>query len=123
MKRLFRAKEIHQEIIKLDENIIELERLLDNAIENKLDCKLSLEILNKPAESKDDKEDGGLGFADYILFTSSGGNCSSDSKKDYENEITNQETIIIFASLLRYKQEKRKSLIKEFNSLELKLKI
>lgn len=130
MKELFKAQKIHQEIITLDKEIIKLESNLDKIIEEKCDGSVELIInLNETEKLKLD-EDGSIvqqsesmfGRFNLIGFDNSFDK-KDENKEKFNSNLSETELILMFATLLRYKQDKRKSLINEFNKLSLKLKI
>lgn len=130
MKELFKAKEIHQEIIELDKEIIKLESNLDKVIREKLDGSVKLTINLAEKEKLKLDEDGSIVQSERIrreIFDIYYGVRETDkkdeSKEMFESNLSETELILMFATLLRYKQDKRKKLINDFNKLNLKLKI
>lgn len=130
MKELFKAQKLHQEIIGLDKEIVKLESNLDKIIRDNLDGSIKLTInLNKTEKLKLD-EDGSIvkpSESIYGMFTLRLGDYTSDkkdeTKEEFKTDLSETELILMFATLLRHKQDKRISLIKDFNRLSLKLKI
>lgn len=129
MKELFRAKEIHQEIIGLDKEIIKLESNLDKIINENLDGRIELTVnLKKDKKLKMD-EDGSIVQEDSFRITFGSiaylqsGNKEDDTKEKFITDLSESELILMFATLLRHKQDTRKKLINEFNDLSIKLKI
>lgn len=135
MKELFKAKEIHEEIIKLDKDIISLERNLDLLIENESDGSIELKFNTQKKDKLKLDADGSIISEDnhssdssrYTFFIDLGRRTKTDEdskfKEKFKTDLTPTEVIVVMASLLNYKQDKRKQLIKEFNNLSLKLKI
>lgn len=130
MKELFKAKEIHQEIIELDKEIIKLESNLDKVIREKLDGSVKLTINLAEKEKLKLDEDGSIVQSERIrreIFDIYYGVRETykkdESKEMFESNLSETELILMFATLLRYKQDKRKKLINDFNKLNLKLKI
>ena len=122
MKELFKAKELHEEIIKVDKHILKLEKLLDDSANNNLSVKLKVRLLKEKVEEiKSSNEEEESIFSAFMYRS----NSKSKNKKewDFENKLSSTEFLIMFSSLLRYKQESRDKLINQFNKLSLKLKI
>ena len=128
MKELFKAQKIHQKIILLDEVIIKIESNLDNIIKNNLDGKVELTINLDKVKKLELDEDGSIVTKDKPnmgwYFTAESATEEKDNTKEKFNSILSEvELVIMFASLLRHKQEERNQLINDFNKLSLKVKI
>lgn len=135
MKELFKAKEIHEEIIKLDKDIISLERSLDLLIENESDGSIELKFNTQKKDKLKLDSDGSIisendhsiDTSIYAFFIDSARRTKTDEdskfREKFKNDLTPTEVIVVMASLLNYKKDKRKQLIKEFKNLSLKLKI
>ena len=130
MKELFRAKEIHQEIIDLDEQIIKLEKSIDNAIANKSEGNLKVKFNSNKKEELEMDEDGSIEQTLYrgLTLRFASVDWGSEEKEDsfndeFQTKLSETELILILGTLHKHKQEKRKLLIKEFNGLSIKLKL
>ncbi len=129
MKELLKAQKLYQEIIKYDEDIIKLESNLDAIIKDNLDGSIDLFINTKKEEKLKLDEDGSIVTREeatpYTFSFRMGAITSNedDKREKFSSKLGESEIVLMFATLLRYKQDQRRSLIKQFNSLGLKLKI
>ena len=128
MKQLLKAKELHQEIITLDEEIMFLEKSIDNVINNDLEVQNNFTIIEKKTEKLELDEDGSIkksnseSLMDYI-YASHRYESTTENSFDFDKKISPSEFIIMYGGLLNYKNNLRKKVINEFNELHLKLKI
>lgn len=134
MKELFKAQQIHDKVVRLDKEIIKLEKSLDNVIRNNEKGNIKLSFNTGKKEKLELDEDGSIvnkkdTYEPYNLsFAIFARGVMSDDKNDkyndgYSDELDESELMLMLGTLLRYKQDKRKSLISEFNELSLRLKI
>ena len=135
MKKLIQANEIYQKILKVDEEINSLENDIKNVIKNDLDVAFEYVVKKGVTEKPILDEDGSLknatlkdsnGFEIWLYgknYPVSG--CREETPKNtYESsdkKLNPSEFVIMFSSLLNYKKQIRKKLVKDFESLNLEL--
>jgi len=93
--------------------------MLDLVIKEDLKVKSKARVI-KPM--KEEKKDDECSYSGITLFFP--GSSSKPKKNwDFDKKLNTTEFVVMYAALLKYKQEHRIKLIQEFNKLSLKLKI
>ena len=117
MKELLKAEKIHKSIVKIDKEIIKLEKILDTVVRNNVTVKVKSRMLSysEHVEKYEEKEESSCGSFTFVL--AGGWSCSSKKEWDLDNTLTSTEFVIMYAKLLDYKKETRKSLIKDLGIL------
>ena len=130
MKHLIKAQKIYSQIQSIDKEIKVLETDLKNVIEGDLTTELEYTIKNKPKKEDILDEDGSLvlnqendnnyfsGFFEAVMNTSKQTGSNSTNK-----QLNPSEFVVMFAALLKYKQDTRKKLVEDFKKLELKIRL
>jgi len=131
MKELFRAQQIYSEIQTINEDIKSIKNDINNVIDNDCSVTVRYKLPKKPKENdiindegdlivnyegKDDDSNGS--FFRFLMKPQYIGN------ENFEEKIlTSSEFMIVFGSLLKYKEDLKKRLINEFNNLNTKIKL
>lgn len=119
MKQLIKAQEVYNKIIDIDKKISKIEDLIELILEEKSDLKIKVGLLDKKEELKLD-EDGSLMLNNSVInpvLLWSGTGKSKETNNDFKSKINDTEGLIMFSSLLNYKKEVKKQLVKEFENL------
>lgn len=138
MKELIRAKEIHDKINQLDREIKDIESYLEDVISENLDGSIRLTVNRDKKEKLKFDEDGSItsivdrispvGFFSNYNYPLAGTGYEADNNKEdgtnvFKSPLSETEMIMVLAALLRYRQDSRRKLVREFNDLDMSLKI
>lgn len=121
MKELLKAQEIHKQVQRLNDEIVEIKSFLNLAISDELNIKVTAEILRPEKHKEEPEETNPFKMPSFLYYGT--GNTKKEEEIDFRETLNPSEIVVMFSRLLELKKEYRKVLINEFKKLHLRLKI
>lgn len=123
LKQLERAKNLYEDIVQLDKEIIELQKYGQSIANEETKCKLKLSFYAKETEEKLETVNENS-FQSIFTFTWAGQTRESKPKKNNENTVSIKDEIFclkVISLLLEEKEQKRRVFMDRLSKLGIKI--